>query len=190
MYELESLVERYERSKPSTRRRGRTWYPEANRRLTLLARETGHAPAQAVAVFAITSMNTQLLSNFRLTEQVLRGQRTFGCYPVFQTPLISAALTTRYPGRFVKGPKCTQFYKAIMGDTNALVLDRWAARAAGLNVRTFNMTTRRILEAAYREAARICGETVRSFQAIVWTDVRESTPGWRGTVPNLADITR
>jgi hypothetical protein len=186
MSELEILIERYERSTPSIRRRGRTWYPETNRRLTLMAQETGRSPAQAVAVFAITSMNTQLLSNFRLTEQVLKGERNFGCYPTFQTPLITAALASRYPGRFVRGPKCTAFYKAIMGDTNALVLDRWAARAAGWDVRTFNMTTRRILDAAYREAARLCGETVRAFQAIAWT----STATKRGYVPRLADVTR
>ncbi len=79
-----------------------------------------------------------------------------------------------------------------MGDTNALVLDRWAARAAGVDNGRGDVSgpTRRVLDAAYREGAALCGETVRAFQAIVWIIVRESTPKSSGVIPLLADITR
>lgn len=192
MCELTTLVERYEGSTPSIRRRGRSWYPEAYRLLSEMAQETGHTTAQAVAVFAITSANTQLLANIRYTEAILRGERTYGCYPVVQTPLVAGALSTSHPKRFVTGPKCSAFYRAIMGDTNALVLDRWAARAAGIEQlrRDVSNPVRRVLDAAYREAAERCGETVRAFQAIVWIQVRESTPKTTGVIPRLADITR
>lgn len=192
MSELQALIERYERSTPTIRRRGRSWYPEAFRMLSGMAAETGRTPAQAVAVFAITSANTQLLANIRYTEAILRGERLHGCYPVVQTPLVTGALSTTRPQRFVTGPKCSAFYKAIMGDTNALVLDRWAARAAGVEQmrRDISNPIRRVLDAAYREAAASCGETVRAFQAIVWIVVRESTPKTNGVIPRLADITR
>jgi len=191
MSELMTLVERYESSTPTIRRRGRTWYPEAFRMLSGMAQETGRTTAQAVAVFAITSANTQLLANIRYTEAILRGERTHGCYPVVQTPLVKGALSTTRPQRFVTGPKCSAFYKAIMGDTNALVLDRWAARAAGFDNGRGDISgpRRRVLDAAYREAAALCGETVRAFQAVVWIVVRESTPKSSGVIPRLADIT-
>jgi len=192
MNELAMLLGRYERSTPSIRRRGRTWYPEAFRMLSGMAQETGHTTAQAVAVFAITSANTQLLANIRYTEKILRGERFHGCYPVVQTPLVKGALSTTKPQRFVTGPKCSAFYRAIMGDTSALVLDRWAARAAGLNEGRGDISgpARRVLEAAYRDAATLCGETVRAFQAIVWIATRETTAKSTGVVPRLADITR
>lgn len=188
MSPTETLVERYERSRPSVRRRGRSWYPEARRRLARMADEYGCTLSQAAAVFAITSMNVQLATNLRLTEQVLRGERVAGTFPTFQTPLIEGMLSTRYPGRFVPGPKCGAFYRAIMGDTDSLVLDRWAARAAGTDRRNLNVTTRRELDIAYRQAAKTCGETVRAFQAITWITIRESTPNARGVVPRLVDI--
>lgn len=190
MNELETLIARYERSTPTIRRRGRTWYPEAYRLLSGMAQETGRTTAQAVAVFAITSANTQLKANLNYTAAILRGERLYGCYPVVQTPLVTGALSTIRPQRFVTGPKCSAFYKAIMGDTEALVLDRWAARAAGIEQlrRDVSNPVRRVLDAAYREAAEICGETVRAFQAITWIQIRESTPKKTGVIPRLADI--
>lgn len=193
MSPIEALLQRYEHSPPSVRRRGRSWYPQCRGLLAAIAAEYGRTLPQTAAVFAITSANTQLAANLRFTEQILRGERKAGCYPTFQAPLIEAALETRYPGRFVRGPKCSTFYKAIMGETDALVLDRWAARAAGIDRgqrRDLNATTRRSLDVAYREAAKMCGETVRAFQAIVWIAVRESTPNGRAVIPRLADITR
>lgn len=161
--------------------------------LARMAEEYNRPVAQAVAVLAITSANTQLVSNIRFTEAILKGERLFGCYPQNQTPLVKAVLSTRYPGRFVHGPKCSAFYKAIMGDADALVLDRWAARAAGLDQPGRNdigIGVRRQLDTAYREAARICGESVRAFQAIAWIATRESTPNRRGIIPQLLDITK
>lgn len=191
MTTAEALIERYQKTHPSTRRRGRAWYPEARRVLAQIAGESDRSVAQAVAVFAITSANTTLASNLRFTKEILAGQRMAGCYPSFQTPQIEAVFSTRYPGRFVRGPKCGPFYKAIMGDVDALVLDRWAARAAGVEgVKDIRPGLRRELEQAYRMAARFCGETVRAFQAIAWLDIRESTPTKRGTVPRLRDITK
>jgi len=186
----QTLIERYGRSTPSMRRRGRSWYPEAHRLLSRMAAEHDRTTAQAAAVFAITSMNTTLLSNIRFTEQILRGERTAGCYPAFQGPLVISALKADRPGRFVRGPKCIAFYRAIMGDVDALVLDRWAARAAGHEKRWVAGRLRTELEHAYKEAAEACGETVRAFQAIVWIHTRETTPDVRGVVPNLLDITK
>src|SRR3990172_1120493 len=190
MSATQTLIDVYDHSPPSVRRRGRSWYPEARRLLTRLAEEHSRPLAQVVAIFAITSGDTQLTSNIRFTEQVLRGERKAGRYPTFQAPLIELALSSSQPGQHVRGPKCSAFYRAIMGDTDSLVLDRWSVRAAGIvrERKDLNVTIRRELDASYREAAKLCGETVRAFQAIAWIAVRESTPNGRAVIPRLVDI--
>jgi hypothetical protein len=188
---VETLLDRYETTDPVTRARGRSWYPECRRLLAAMADEYGRSVAQTVAVFAITSSNCSLRQNLSFTEAVLRGERVGGRYPAFQAPQIKAALSTRYPGRFVRGPKCRAFYRAVLGDTDALVLDRWSARAGGYVMRrNLNVTVRRELDVAYREVARICGETTRSLQAIVWLHARETTPNGRAVIPRYFDITK
>lgn len=182
----------YQRTTPSVRRRGRTWYPEARRRCQALADQYGHTLAQVAAVLAITSVDAQLTVNFRWTEEILRGEREAGRYPANQAPKVRAALASCRPGRFVSGPKVEPFYRAIMGDTDSLVLDRWAIMTAVGNRRKhLPRAVREEIEYAYRSAASTCNETVRAFQAITWIAVRETTPkrGRFVVVPRLADIT-
>lgn len=188
----QTLIALYQRTTPTVRRRGRTWYPEARRRCQALAATYDRPLAQVVAVLAITSVDAQLSLNFRWTEEILRGGREAGRYPANQVPKVRAALSTRYPGRFVSGPKCVPFYRAIMGDTDSLVLDRWAIMTAlGNRRKHLPRAVREEVEYAYRSAAATCGETVRAFQAITWITVREATPkrGRTVVIPKLTDIT-
>ena len=185
------LIALYSQASPAVRRRGRSWYPETQRRLREIAEQTGATPAQAAAVFAIVSPLVQVRTALQWTEQILRGDRTYGAFPTKQTPRIEAALSTSKPCRHVSGPKVNSFYRAIMGDTNALVIDRWAAFAAGHEDRGSNIPRAvwREIDAAYRAAAAAVGETVRAFQAIVWIVIRETTPKSNGVLPKLQDIT-
>lgn len=191
MSEAESLLlALYDQASPAVRRRGRTWYPETNRRLREIAERTGSSTAQAVAVFAIVSPEVQLLTALNWTEEILRGERKGGRYPNMQGARIQAALSTRYPVKAITGPKVNPFYRAIMGDTTALVIDRWAAYAAGHDRGAdIPRAVRRDIETAYRAAATAVGETVRAFQAIVWIIVRETTPKSNGIVPSYMDVT-
>ena len=156
-----------------------------------MAAEHGYTLAQVVAVLAITSADAQLASNLRWTKEILLGEREAGRYPADQAPKVRGALSSRYPAQFVGGPKCSAFYKAIMGDTNALVLDRWAVAATGHRSKNVPRALRREVEQAYRSAASACGETVRAFQAITWIAVRETLPrkGALVVIPRLVDIT-
>lgn len=184
------LIALYDQASPAVRRRGRSWYPETQRRLRAIAERTGSTPAHAAAVFSIVSPMVQVMTALEWTEQILEGERTYGAFPR-QAPSIQAALGTRYPRRYVSGPKVSAFYRAIQGDASALVLDRWALFAAGHQQRASAIPRAvwREIESAYRAAAAAVGETVRAFQAIVWIVVRESTPTAAGTVPRLRDIT-
>lgn len=187
----QTLVSLYEKASPCVRRRGRAWYPEANRQLREIAARNECPLSHAVAVFTIVSPAAQLVTALRWTEEILAGERIGGRYPNAQAPRIEAATSTRYPVTRITGPKVNAFYRAIMGDTDALVLDRWAIRAAG-HPNLYSRVPRwllRELDSGYRAAASACGETVRAFQAIVWIVCRETTPTTKGLVPKLYDVT-
>ncbi|HSE44257.1 MAG TPA: hypothetical protein VLA89_02900 [Gemmatimonadales bacterium] len=185
------LLALYDQASPAVRRRGRSWYPECSRQLRQIADRTGVRPAHAAAVFSIVSPVVQVSTALLWTEEILRGDRVGGRFPNVQAPKIRAALETTRPIHRLNGPKVQPFYRALMGDPDALVLDRWAAFAAGYEDRSKNIppAVRRQIEAAYRAAAAAVGETVRAFQAIIWIVVRESTPKSNGVLPRLQDVT-
>ena len=151
----QTLVSLYEKASPCVRRRGRAWYPEANRQLREIAAHNECPVSHAVAVFSIVSPAVQLSTALRWTDEILAGVREGGRFPNVQAPKIIAACSTRYPVRRVAGPKVNAFYRAIMGDVNALVLDRWAIHAAGHPKPRSEVprTLRMELDAAYRAAA-------------------------------------
>ena len=186
----QNLLSLYESADRDVRRRGRRWYPTARRRLRALAQEHERPFSQVAAVFSILSPAAQLGTCLAWTEQVLKGERAGGRYPNMQGPKVERALATRYPVRAVSGPKVSAFYRALMGDTEAVVIDRWAARAAGWD-ESKNAIPRQVqreLEASYREAAEEVGERVREFQAIVWIALRESLVRSDGRQIRLRDI--
>lgn len=186
------LLELYASTSPALRRRGRRWYPLMRRRLRGLATEYQRPLSQVAAILAITSVDAQLTTNLRWTEEILRGEREAGRYPASQTHKVRAVLGARYPCRHVTGPKVQAFYRAVMGDHDALVLDRWMLMPVigrGRR-RALRVQERAQIDAAYRAAAQACNERVAHFQAILWLHLRESTPKKDGKLPRLADITK
>ena len=189
-YAARELEHRYRSADAATVRRGRTWYAAARRECRRLAAAHGRTVAQVAAVMAITSPDAQLGTNLRWTAEILEGRRAAGKYPGDQAPKVRAALRSSRPGRYASGPKVSAFYRAIMGDRDVLVIDRWAAYAAGGTRNAApGRPARRALEHAYRRAAAAAGESLRDFQAIVWIAARESTPRADGRAYQLADIT-
>jgi hypothetical protein len=130
---LETLLELYAGADDVTLKRGRRWYRAARYECRKIARETGYTMRQVAAVMAITSSDAQLTNNITWTRAACaNGGQTAGKYPTDQLPKIAGALADRRnPGRYATGPKVSQFYAAITGDESAIVVDRWAAYAAG-----------------------------------------------------------
>jgi hypothetical protein len=160
-----------------------------------ISRDTGYTLKQVAAVAAITSPDAQLTTNIMWTRKACesKGTAKVGKYPNTQRPKVTGALAdrTNNPGQFATGPKVSAFYAAIVGDESAMVVDRWAAFAAGHEDRgkVPGIRVRREIESAYRRAAALVGETVAAFQAIVWIIVRESTVRADGRLHKLADVT-
>jgi hypothetical protein len=196
-YIVRELSHLYTQATPEQVDRGRDWYPCARRWAANLATETGFTVEQVVTVMAITSPGAQLVSNIRWTESALRAKRSrkrisVGRFPNTIRPKIHAVLRDpAYAHAYVTGPKVGPFFRAILGDESALVIDRWAFRAAtGSNeLNQLRPKLRRSVESAYLAASTASAETLRAFQAIVWIVLRESTPHEKtGTVHKLQDI--
>lgn len=175
-------------------RRGREWYPAMR---AILDAERGEATLeQAVAVFAITSQGAQLKSNLDWTLRALTGDTEVGRFPKSQGPKIRQALSDPDTAHEAcTGPKIGAFYRAVAGDPDALVLDRWALYAA--LGEDYDRDTgpsdkqRAECERAYRRLAAKTGEDARTIQAAIWLQVRETTPhGRHGKPVQLWDITR
>lgn len=192
-----------ETARTGRRQRGRQWYPAMRQWAADLAAETGHTVAQVVAVLSITSPGAQLATNMTWTENVMRGviprgkstPEETGRFPNVNAPKIRAVLDDPVAAeQYVRGPKVSAFHRAILGDTEALVLDRWALFAATGERESRDTAPspklREAVDAGYRALARKLKINVRDLQATLWLQVRETTPrAGSGTVPRLADIT-
>ena len=180
-----------ESARTGRRQRGRQWYPAAREWAESLARETGYTLEQVVAVLAITSPGIQLTTNLAHTERIMRGETgTGGRFPNVNRPKIRAVLTSPdAASEYVRGPKVGPFHRAILGDADALVLDRWAIWAATGqtasehardDVHALDKSRRAMIEDAYRALARKVRIPVRDLQAVIWLQVRETTGAIRG----------
>ncbi len=69
--------------------------------------------------------------------------------------------------------KTHSFAQAILGDRNAVVIDIWAARAAGVPEDSIRSIHRyHAVADAYRRGARRIGIAARELQAVVWCAAR------------------
>jgi len=75
----------------------------------------------------------------------------------------------------LKGDKTNAFARAIAGDHDAVVIDVWMIKAAGLDHKKgVNKTQYRELADAVREVATLRGLTPRTCQALIWIVIRGS----------------
>lgn len=188
---MSTLLDTYAQATPEQRERGRAWYREYRRECARIARETRTPLRRVAATAAITSPDAQLVSNMRWTRSACetQGAAKVGRYPntmhARYAPILAGNVS---PLAGVGGLKVTSFYRAIMGDPNAVVLDRWALRAVGHDRGTCTPLQYARYSAMYSEAAHAVGESPRDFQAIVWTVMREAMTRPDGASVKLVDI--
>lgn len=149
---------------------GRSWYRESRSAARRIAREHHVTLSTAAGVIAAYSPRQQWKTNVRMAEEACRtGSATAGL------PLSKAhaqrILDGERPLDVLNGPKVRAFYRAIMGDESAAVVDVWMLRAMGLDP-TLGTKDYDHLATAVERAASKAGLTTATFQAIVWTHVR------------------
>lgn len=169
--EAQALTEHYRAAGEERSLEGAKWYRESRRWARLIARETGVTVAQAAGVIAALSPRMRWGANVTLAHDLCAGREVQG---VFRANLAKAQriLAGERPLDVLGGPKVRAFYRAIMGDGEAVVIDVWMLRAIGWAKKT--LTAREYEEVAdhLREAAKAAGIDPADFQAIVWTQVR------------------
>lgn len=144
------------------------WYRESRRTARALARKHGCTVATAAGVIAALSPRIRWSTNVLGADHILAGGNTG---PGFNSNVEKACRIRdgERPLSVLGGPKVTAFYRAIMGDRDACVIDVWMWRAMGLKPGEWPYEK---AERVIRKAAAQAGLPVADFQALVWTQVR------------------
>lgn len=170
---LEAL---YRQAGPEIIRTGRGWYDHAQRAADELSRDLPRGCGRIAAAGIIAALSPRLRwgHNLAAARAIAEGRpRSYAFGDAWRKA--QRIRDGERPTDVLRGPKVRAFWRAVAGDPNAVTIDVWAARAAGLPDKP---SPGAISEAqgAYREAAERCGESPRDFQAIVWLIVRGAKP--------------
>lgn len=164
-----TLLEHYEAAEVDD---GQAWYRESRKFARQLVREHGGGLGRAAGIIAALSPQVQWSVNKRMAAQVMEhGWPQEGCLSLSANRAHDIWMGDR-PLSVLGGPKTRAFYRAMMGDEDAAVLDTWMATALGWPTRGFSARQYERCAAALREAAAVTSLTTASFQAVVWTHVR------------------
>lgn len=147
------------------------WYRESRRYARALAREHGGGVGRAAGIIAALSPQVQWHRNKAMACEVMETGWATG---QTHTNLLKARriwLGER-PLQVLGGPKVRSFYRAMMGDEEACVIDTWMATALGWPHNFFSERQYEKCAAALKQAASYTDLTTAQFQAVVWTHVR------------------
>jgi hypothetical protein len=200
---------------------GRGWYDQT---LTELQNIYGPEDGRLMAAFlAVTSPNTTLKSNVTLALKAFEIYKAKG---EITPESIAAHLPTvenvehqkgflgsvvRNLNLVAKGQepaakggslKVLRFYQALMGDPNAVVLDRWMIRAMwpekirqlanqeGLQYEKYALTESqyKMMERVVQQKARELGVTPRDLQAMIWVGMKRIEEGGETEIRRFEDI--
>ena len=167
------LVAHYEATDAATRDAGREWYPNA---LALCQAIGGDAvPVDTVArVMALLSPRVSWKWCVEWTRVIVEAYLAGLPIPAVSTMGNRMKAWSELHGEpAISGQKVTAFARAILGDTEAVVIDSWVLRSVGLKPEAkVTRFRQRWITSAYTEAASLAGETPRDMQAIVWCAIR------------------
>jgi hypothetical protein len=165
---------------------GALWYPRALETATAIAELHGVNVHQVAAIMSIVSPGTGWKLNKLLPAQVIEYILKHGEYGSYTVPewfpgyphaWQQCRKVLIYGDITISGRKTLPFYSAIMGDENALVVDRHMVRiCSGVDgVQTCSDAPFRRMQDAIRQAAEARGVSNRTMQATVWICYRRYT---------------
>lgn len=152
---------------------GATWYDEARELAFHLGRNSGHGLEHAAAVISHLSPRTTWTRNVAGAISLLTyGEQADGIIGAnFERARDS--LSFDRPEESFGGPKTLRFYLNIVGDTEAVTVDVWAARVAGVDETLLpRVGVYDAIELAYQRAARRRGVEPTTMQATTWIVAR------------------
>jgi hypothetical protein len=153
-----------------TRREGLRWYVDARIAAQQISDVYGLSIQQAAGMIAALSPRTTWAENVFNAWMCASGRRVATlthCREKAEAIRDGARIT-----QVLKGPKVLAFYRAILGDKRAVVVDSWMLRAIGHHRE--QATTKQYERAAQTiaRAAAAVGVCPRDFQAVIWCQVR------------------
>ncbi len=185
------LLQAYEDATPEDKYNGMCWYEEAKMNCELLSYETPYTVEQIAGIMATVSPGMVWDENESAPKRILdlhwNGVPSYEWtgFSTYPHNLEKAERIMDEDMSAVKGDKVTNFYKNIMGDTQAVTIDRWMVRvmmddpfygtSRGGTKDKATMSSSKVYNAladCVREAARLIGINPRELQAIVWTYYR------------------
>lgn len=166
------LVALWRAADRASRTAGVQWYRAARATARRLARAHHCTPATAAGVIAALSPRLTWKYNVLAADLVLgQAEHVPG---VFRASLAKgrAIADGARPLSVLSGPKVRAFYRALMGDEDAAVVDVWTARAAELDAAELSPKMYDAIAHALRMGADEVGTTTSRLQAVAWVAVR------------------
>jgi hypothetical protein len=145
------------------------WYEEATEHAESIAWHLDSTVEVAACVIAAFSPRTSWTRNLQHAYKYAQG----GTIPGLRiwTVMADASLTQGFDA--LKGPKTNAFARNIAGDVDAVTIDVWMMRAAGLSGHdTPTVVQYRRIADAVRALAVELGMTPRGVQALIWLRIR------------------
>jgi hypothetical protein len=165
------IVRKFDKATPRDIEAGARWYDEARLLAIELSTEYDYTVEQIASAIAALSPQLHWSANVAATEQLLaNGTRKPG---VLGRSFDNAkrALTDGFSA--VTGQKTSIFARNITGDDEAVTIDVWACRVAGIDEKLLNRVgVYATLAYAYQTAARRRGVSPSTMQATTWVVAR------------------
>lgn len=175
----------YSKASTTDLHEGLTWYDYAKAYARELSEQYGLPLTQIAGIIAAYSINAQWQGTVANVPRFLDGNfeglqnsYTKSC------DILKYGTTPEIICDILKGPKITMFFLNIIGNPDAITIDRHAAKLAGM---TDSLTPKRMreLQAAYKIAADTSGITPAQMQAVTWCAWRRLTNATQTYGPNV-----
>lgn len=147
---------------------GYAWYDDARDYIWSVCEREDWDMDEFINIMAITSPRVSVVRNWQGTVEYMHS----GTLPWGFIKSTRAALDHYKKTHEIRGPKTSAFARALHGDTTALVLDTWMAKALG--VPHTQVTNKANMTEALRmveQVAKRYGWSVRDTQAAIWYGV-------------------
>lgn len=146
------------------------WYPMAGQYAAELAGRHGLTLEAAACVISAFSPRVTWQRNVELARLFCEGEAT----PGLSNSRLAAEKAVMHGFDALTGPKTNAFARAIAGDEEAVVIDTWMCKAAGLDRDAPSTVQYRNIAQAVRTLARRHGLAPSTMQALLWGRVRGS----------------
>jgi hypothetical protein len=123
-----------------------------------------------VAIVAVLSQRVAWRTNLDWASMALDG--TLPPHLAVVRAKVQRLLSGERPERVLAGPKIVEFYRAIMGDTDAVVLDTWMLKMLRHHRSSATPNQHARLAAVLERDAALVGVPPAVYQAVVWCAIR------------------